>query len=143
MLPSMSPNTVSKKSSSIFIISRESVKKALGDGSDFGVKINYTLKKSRKFSELPEHSTMRVNLLEDDTFLIVNGKIITDIDISAAVETHKKSGAIATMVLKPNIKREKFTEVYTRRRISNRLRRFRASVYCRRNPRNTTNSTRR
>src|SRR6266478_813810 len=31
--------------------------------------------------------------LESDTFLIVNGKIITDIDISGALETHKKSGA--------------------------------------------------
>ncbi|HVE58677.1 MAG TPA: NDP-sugar synthase, partial [Pyrinomonadaceae bacterium] len=52
--------------------------------------------------------------LEDDTFVIVNGKIITDIDISEAVETHKRTGAIATMVLKPNIKREKFTEVHTK-----------------------------
>ena len=51
--------------------------------------------------------------LGDEAFLIVNGKIITDIDISEVVETHKRSGAIATMVLKPNTKREKFTIVNT------------------------------
>ncbi len=51
--------------------------------------------------------------LENETFLIVNGKIITDIDISAALETHRNSGALATMVLKPNPKRERFTIVET------------------------------
>jgi NDP-sugar pyrophosphorylase family protein len=53
------------------------------------------------------------DLLGDEPFLIVNGKIISDIDIAAAVETHKRSGALATMVLKPNVKREKFTIVET------------------------------
>ncbi len=52
--------------------------------------------------------------LENETFLIVNGKIITDIDISKAIETHRKSGAIATMVLKENPKRERFTEVFAK-----------------------------
>ncbi|MCA1589693.1 MAG: NDP-sugar synthase [Acidobacteria bacterium] len=42
---------------------------------------------------------------------IVNGKIITDIDISRAFEIHKSSGALATMVLKKNHTRERFTEV--------------------------------
>lgn len=88
----------------------ESVKKALGDGTDFGVKIHYTEENPQILGTAGALDNAR-HLLEDDTFVIVNGKIITDIDISAAVETHKNSGAIATMVLKPNIKREKFTEV--------------------------------
>ncbi len=49
----------------------------------------------------------------DETFLIVNGKIITDIDINDALATHRKTGALATMVLIPNKKREKFTVVET------------------------------
>jgi NDP-sugar pyrophosphorylase family protein len=89
----------------------ESVKKALGDGSAFGVNIHYTEEIPKILGTAGALDNAR-HLLEDDTFIIVNGKLITDIDISAAVETHKKSGAIATMVLKPNIKREKFTEVY-------------------------------
>jgi NDP-sugar pyrophosphorylase family protein len=89
----------------------ESVKKALGDGAAFGVNIHYTLETPEILGTAGALDNAR-HLLEDDTFVIVNGKIITDIDISEAVETHKRSGAIATMVLKPNIKREKFTEVY-------------------------------
>ena len=88
----------------------ESVKEALGDGSDFGVKIHYTIEEPKILGTAGALDNAR-HLLEDDTFVIVNGKLITDIDISAAIETHKKSGAIATMVLKPNVKREKFTEV--------------------------------
>lgn len=91
----------------------ESVKEALGDGSDYGVKIHYTEENPKILGTAGALDNAR-HLLEDDTFVIVNGKLITDIDISEAVETHKKSGAIATMVLKPNIKREKFTEVYAK-----------------------------
>ncbi len=43
--------------------------------------------------------------------MIANGKIITDIDIFEALETHRKTGAIATMVLKPNENFERFTDV--------------------------------
>lgn len=90
-----------------------SVMNALGDGSEFGVHIDYTVEQPEILGTSGALDYAR-HLLEDDTFLVVNGKIITDIDISAALETHKSSGAIATMVLKPNFKREKFTEVQTR-----------------------------
>ena len=88
----------------------ESVRKALGDGSDFGVKIHYTYEEPKILGTAGALDNAR-DLLKDETFLIANGKIITDIDIEAALETHKKSGALATMVLKPNIKREHFSEV--------------------------------
>lgn len=90
----------------------DSVINALGDGSRFGVRIDYTLEEPKILGTAGALDNAR-HLLEDDTFLIVNGKIITDIDISAALETHKASGALATMVLKPNVKREKFTIVET------------------------------
>ena len=88
----------------------DSVIKALGDGGEYGVKINYTLEEPNILGTSGALDNAR-HLLENETFLIVNGKIITDIDISAAIETHKKTGAIATMVLKENAKREKFTDV--------------------------------
>src|SRR5829696_8062858 len=90
----------------------ESVREVLGDGTDYGVNIHYTEEIPDILGTSGALDNAR-HLLEDDTFVIVNGKIITDIDISEAIETHKKSDAIATMVLKPNIKREKFTEVNT------------------------------
>ena len=89
----------------------KSVMKSLGDGSRFGVHINYTLEEPEILGTAGALDNAR-EYLEDDTFLIINGKIITDIDISKAIETHKKSGALATMVLKENPKFEKFTEVF-------------------------------
>jgi len=88
----------------------DSVIDALGDGSAFGVNIDYTREEPKILGTAGALDNAR-SLLENDTFIIVNGKIITDIDISAALETHKRSGAIATMVLKPNTKLEKFTIV--------------------------------
>lgn len=90
----------------------ESVKDALGDGSDFGVHIDYTVETPNILGTAGALDNAR-EYLGDSTFLIVNGKIITDIDIGAALETHRKTGAIATMVLKQNLKREKFTIVNT------------------------------
>ncbi len=90
----------------------QSVIKALGDGSDFGVKIDYTIEEPRILGTAGALDNAR-QLLEHDTFLVVNGKIITDIDIGSALETHRRTGAIATMVLKPNVKRERFTIVNT------------------------------
>ncbi len=90
----------------------DSVIHALGDGSDFGVRIEYTREEPNILGTAGALDNAR-HLLENETFLIVNGKIISDIDISAALETHKRSGALATMVLKENHKREKFTIVET------------------------------
>jgi NDP-sugar pyrophosphorylase family protein len=91
----------------------DSVIKALGDGSKFGVRIDYTLEEPEILGTAGALDNAR-HLLEDEPFLIVNGKIITDIDIGSLAEAHRASGALATMVLKPNVKREKFTVVETR-----------------------------
>ncbi len=90
----------------------DSVIDALGDGSDFGVKIDYSIEQPDILGTAGALDHAR-HLLGDDTFLIVNGKIITDIDLAAAVETHRRSKALATMVLMPNQKRERFTIVET------------------------------
>jgi NDP-sugar pyrophosphorylase family protein len=87
-----------------------SVKQALGDGSSFGVNIQYALEMPKILGTAGALDNAR-EFLSDGTFLVINGKIITDIDIGAAVETHRRTGAIATMVLKPNTKRERFTIV--------------------------------
>jgi NDP-sugar pyrophosphorylase family protein len=88
----------------------ESVVESLGDGSEFGVHIEYSREEPDILGTAGALDNAR-RWLEDEPFLVINGKIITDIDIGAALETHKRSGAIATMILKPNAKREKFTIV--------------------------------
>lgn len=91
----------------------DSVIRALGNGERFGVNIIYTREEPQILGTAGALDNAR-HFLEGDTFLIVNGKIITDIDIAAALKTHKDTGALATMVLKPNSKREKFTTVETK-----------------------------
>lgn len=89
----------------------ESVRRALGDGSRFGVKLHYV-----EEPEILGTSGALDNaraLLGSETFVVVNGKIITDIDLSAALETHRRQSAIATLVLLPNAACEKFSIVKT------------------------------
>src|SRR5882724_330522 len=89
----------------------ESVRAALGDGSRFGVNLEYVQE-----PEILGTSGALDNardLLREQTFLVVNGKIITDIDLNAALKTHRRTDALATLVLLPNIRRERFSVVNT------------------------------
>jgi NDP-sugar pyrophosphorylase family protein len=90
----------------------ESVREALGDGGRFGLHLEYVfepviLGTSGGLDNAREH-------FEDETFIVVNGKIITDIDLRAAVETHRERNALATLVLMRNTKRERFSMVETK-----------------------------
>jgi len=50
-------------------------------------------------------------LLQDDTFVVVNGKLITDLDLKAALREHRERNALATLVLRPNPNFERFSFV--------------------------------
>lgn len=89
----------------------ESVRDALGDGSKFGVQLTY-VEEPVILGTSGAIDNAR-SLFEVETFIVVNGKIITDIDLSAALETHRRTGAIATLVLLPNAACEKFSIVKT------------------------------
>lgn len=86
-----------------------SVRAALGDGSRFGVKLHYVEEPVILGTSGALDNTRA--FFEHETFLAINGKIITDIDLNAALETHHKSQALATLVLLPNTKRERFSVV--------------------------------
>jgi NDP-sugar pyrophosphorylase family protein len=93
----------------------ESVREALGDGSRFGVHLEYV-----EEPEILGTSGALDNarsFLEDETFAVVNGKIITDINLTEALRTHRESNALATLVLLPNTRRERFSIVETRDRL--------------------------
>lgn len=90
----------------------ESVRAALGDGSRFGVRLQYVhepviLGTSGALDNARE-------LLAGERLVVVNGKIITDIDLTAALETHEQMNALATLVLLRNQARERFSTVETR-----------------------------
>ncbi|HEV2885158.1 MAG TPA: NDP-sugar synthase [Pyrinomonadaceae bacterium] len=90
----------------------ESVRRALGDGSRFGVKLHY-VEEPEILGTSGGIDNARA-LLEGGTFIVINGKIITDIDLHAALETHRRERAIATLVLLPNAACERFSIVNTR-----------------------------
>ncbi len=90
----------------------ESVRTALGDGSRFGVKLHYVLEAPEILGTSGALDNTR-EFFDRETFLVVNGKIITDIDLKAALETHRKMKALATLVLLPNVRRERFSVVET------------------------------
>lgn len=68
-----------------------------GDGSEFGVRMRYTVE------ETPLGTAGSVkqaeSWLRDETFLIISGDALTDIDLRKAVEFHKERRSMATIVL--------------------------------------------
>jgi NDP-sugar pyrophosphorylase family protein len=86
-----------------------SVRRALGDGSKFGVKLYY-IEEPEILGTSGALDNARA-LLDGDTFVVVNGKIITDIDLNAAIATHRSKQAMATLVLVPNWACERFSVV--------------------------------
>src|SRR5215510_4139732 len=89
----------------------ESVRRALGDGSRFGVKLHYVEEPVILGTSGALDNTRE--FFERETFVVVNGKIITDIDLNLAIETHRRMNALATLVLLPNVRRERFSMVET------------------------------
>lgn len=68
-----------------------------GDGSDFGVNITYFIE------EVPMGTAGSVKNAEDfldDTFLVISGDALTDVDVTEAINFHRAKGAVITIVLK-------------------------------------------
>jgi len=87
----------------------ESVRTALGDGHDFGVRLSY-IEEPEILGTSGAIDNARA-FLDGDTFIVVNGKIATDIDLRAALETHRRERALATLVLRRNVERERYSSV--------------------------------
>jgi mannose-1-phosphate guanylyltransferase/phosphomannomutase len=69
-----------------------------GDGREFGVNITYAVEE-----KMPLGTAGCVKAIEsllDDTFIVVSGDALTDMDLSAAINAHKQKKAVASIVLK-------------------------------------------
>jgi mannose-1-phosphate guanylyltransferase len=74
------------------------IRNVLGDGSAFGIRLRYVEEPrplgtggALKFAES----------LLDDRFLMLNGDVLTDMDVSAQIAQHERTGARATLALTP------------------------------------------
>jgi len=76
----------------------EGVRARFGDGSGFGLKLRYSVEQS------PLGTAGAVKLLEPlitGTFIVLNGDIVTDMDLSAEVRLHQERRATGTLFLVP------------------------------------------
>ncbi|MFH0884559.1 MAG: nucleotidyltransferase family protein [Candidatus Micrarchaeota archaeon] len=74
----------------------EAITSYFGDGSGFGLKIDYSIEKEKlNTAGSIAHFKGRVK----ETFAVVMGDHLTDIDMADMLKHHKKSGAIATIAL--------------------------------------------
>jgi mannose-1-phosphate guanylyltransferase/phosphomannomutase len=89
----------------------DSIRRALEDGSRFGARIQYSLEE-QILGTSGALDKVRDRLLDYD-FVVMNGKVVTDIDLGLAIRVHREREAIATLVLQPNPARQQFSIVET------------------------------
>jgi len=89
-----------------------SIGAVIGDGADLGVRVRYSWEQPVLGSAGgPRHA---LPLVTDrtrggaQTFLIVNGDTLTELDVEAIVRDHRQSGALVTMAVIPNPRPEKY-----------------------------------
>ncbi len=74
------------------------VHNVLGDGSAYGVKLRFVEEPD------PRGTAGALKFAEtmlDERFLMLNGDVLTDIDLSSQIDQHERSGARATLALVP------------------------------------------
>jgi mannose-1-phosphate guanylyltransferase len=74
------------------------VRNVLGDGSAYGIKLRFVEEPD------PRGTAGALKFAEsmlDERFLMLNGDVLTDIDVSAQIAQHERSGAAATLALVP------------------------------------------
>src|SRR3954468_18602282 len=74
------------------------VRNVLGDGSAYGLRLRYVEEPD------PRGTAGALKFAEsllDERFLMLNGDVLTDIDLTAQLAAHERSGAVGTLALVP------------------------------------------
>lgn len=74
------------------------VRNYFGDGEDLGMSLQYATEET----PLGTAGSVRnaAHLLKDDTFVVISGDALTDIDLTSLVKAHRQRGALVTVCLK-------------------------------------------
>lgn len=93
----------------------QSITAAVGDGTDLGARVRYSWESPVLGSAGgPRHALPLLrnppSPLRDsgDTFVLVNGDTLTNVDLPAMIRRHHESGALVTMALIPNPRPDKY-----------------------------------
>jgi NDP-sugar pyrophosphorylase family protein len=73
----------------------------LGDGSDLSVRIRYSWEQPQILGSAGG-PRLALDIIGDDTFIIVNGDTLTDLNVRALVHAHRQSDALVTLALVRN-----------------------------------------
>lgn len=88
----------------------ETITAAVGDGRDLGARVRYSWESQVLGSAGGPRRALPL-LLDSGaprTFILVNGDTLTDVDLPAMVEQHRRTGALVTMALIPNPRPDKY-----------------------------------
>jgi NDP-sugar pyrophosphorylase family protein len=79
----------------------------LGDGTDLSAHVRYSWEQPELLGSAggPRQA---LDILGDDTFVIVNGDTLTDLNVAALVDEHRGSGALVTLALVRNRDPDKY-----------------------------------
>jgi mannose-1-phosphate guanylyltransferase len=79
----------------------------VGDGQDLGARVRYSWEQPHVLGSAggPRHA---LPLVEAETFLVVNGDTLTDLDLGALVAAHDASRALVTLAVVPNREFERY-----------------------------------
>lgn len=88
-----------------------SVRRAVGDGSAFGLRVAFS-HEARILGTGGGPRRVRA-FLGDEPFILANGDVFFDFDLSALVAAHSTSGALATLALRPNPDPKRYGPVVT------------------------------
>ena len=77
----------------------DGVRNVLGDGSALGIKLCATSRSRARWAPAARSSTP--STLLDERFLMLNGDVLTDLDLTAQIAQHERTGARGTLALTP------------------------------------------
>ncbi|MBX9572561.1 MAG: NTP transferase domain-containing protein [Candidatus Obscuribacterales bacterium] len=76
----------------------QAISEYFGDGSDWDMKIRYSIEEGKPLGTAGCVKAIQDHL--DDTFIVISGDGLTDIDLTKALEYHREKKSKATLVLK-------------------------------------------
>src|SRR5229473_631364 len=79
----------------------ETIARVLGDGSDLGARVRYSWEQPVVLGSAGG-PRLALPMLEADTFFIVNGDTLTNVDLGQLAAAHDASGGSVTLALTPN-----------------------------------------
>ncbi|TCL70772.1 NDP-sugar pyrophosphorylase family protein [Hydrogenispora ethanolica] len=89
-------NNITKVAANLWYLP-DKIQSYFGDGSRYGIEIHYSVEKELMGTA---GGVKKLESFFDETFIIVSGDAVTDIDLPGFIDKHRKSGALATIALK-------------------------------------------